>query len=259
MAKSIHVKRVSLNKQQSCLGLDKDQSAVIGRYAALVTADEAIDVTFTNLTASNAISNNFLTPKESISFVEEYQNCGENPDCQNFVESKWEPKVKQRLEEYQNAINEYKSGSPEKLEKLHIADRLKWTIEGYESYEKNPEDFILVPNKKSIYHTFVVEDDGSVTNVLTEERNYTKWLHPVAKYEVVLDENNNIVRDPVNAGTYNYFNPETGGFDHPFISNDAEHTNLDVVPYFLLGNNNGDTTSLGQRLFRNMFWLNAKD
>ena len=241
------------------LGVDQDRAATIGRYAALasslITANEALDVTFTNLAASNAIANNFLLPKESLKFAEEYERCSGHSDCQIYIENKWKPILENRLGNFQKAIDEYKNGNTEQLEKLHVKNRLQLSIEGYEFYKEYPNEFIPLSDEEAVFHTYVLNEDGNAVKVTTEQLNYTKYIHPIAKYEVVLDENNNIVTDPINAGTYNYFNPETGGFNHPFISNNAEHFNLDVVPYFLIGNSNGDTTSLGQRILRNTYWL----
>ena len=71
-----------------------------------------------------------------------------------------------------------------------------------------------------------------------ENRRNQKWVSPSGKCEVVYDETGTeIVTDPVNMGTYNFF-----------PASDAEnHYKYDVKPYILWGNTPDDPTKRWHR------------
>ncbi|ARN56995.1 hypothetical protein STSP1_01388 [Sedimentisphaera salicampi] len=69
--------------------------------------------------------------------------------------------------------------------------------------------------------------------------NNQKWVSPSGKCEVVYDSTGqNIVTDPVNMGTYNFF-PDTEPMNH---------LNYDVLPYIRWGNSPDDPTKWYQRI-----------
>lgn len=77
---------------------------------------------------------------------------------------------------------------------------------------------------------------------------YKKFVHNNGQMEIIIDTKDGIlsdddytrvVRDPINAGTYNYYGPRQDGIGHK---------DYDVVdPYIDFGNGLGDRTSLENR------------
>lgn len=62
--------------------------------------------------------------------------------------------------------------------------------------------------------------------------NNRKFVSPDGRSEAVFDSCGNMVTDPANEGTYNFFGPRTlGGVPHGIF---------DVIPYYVFGNSPGD-------------------
>ncbi|MBU6338374.1 MAG: hypothetical protein KGQ36_00150 [Rickettsiales bacterium] len=83
-------------------------------------------------------------------------------------------------------------------------------------------------------------------------------VHPVYGYEVVLDINKNIITDPLNIGTYNFYNPNLGAVN-TLLEGLINHKDFDIDPYYLYGNalSPNDPTSFEQRILRSgNRWLN---
>ena len=79
-----------------------------------------------------------------------------------------------------------------------------------------------------------------------------KLVHPKYGYEVVLDGNGNIVTNPLNAGTYNFYNPKLDGVEsNSLINGNFNHVLYDVLPYYKLGNSNQDPSIGSDRIIRN--------
>lgn len=103
----------------------------------------------------------------------------------------------------------------------------------------------MLPNYKAIYHTYVQDENGNVVNETTEQMNYRKFVHPILGYEVVLDAQGNIITDPLNAGTYNFYEPSK-----PLL-----HKEFDVNPYMSHGNSSDDPSTKENRSARQKyFW-----
>lgn len=98
----------------NALGVDKATAAKMGRYAALAsvlaTADEALDVTYTNIAASNAISNNFLLPEERQQVGDSLEACANNANCREKVEEEWQDISKERADAFLQADKVCKGG-----------------------------------------------------------------------------------------------------------------------------------------------------
>jgi hypothetical protein len=128
------------------------------------------------------------------------------------------------------------------LKKIHYDLRLKLTQEGNAYWnsltpEQRVKEFKKLSPLLSIFHTYKRADDGSV--LLFGQNNNTKYVHPILGYEVVLDANKNIVTDPLNAGTYNFYNPNRDEIKpelRNLLGNNTLHTEFDVDPYKILGN-----------------------
>ena len=117
------------------LGLSKERAGVIGRYAtlasAIATADEAIDVTYTNLAGSNAISNNFLLPDEKQALADKLKKCGDNPYCKVWVEREYKGISKLRDKEFIEAANACEQNPDNCGSFLAIHYDLRFTLEAY--------------------------------------------------------------------------------------------------------------------------------
>jgi len=245
------------------LGVSQEQAATIGRYAALAsalaTADEALDVTYTNLAASNAIANNFLLPDEKLELVERLENCGNYPACRAWVSRDYKAISEVRDEQFEQAFDtcQENPNNCDAFYKIHYDLREKLTIEGNEFYLANANEFKELPNYQAIYHTYVRNEAGDVVDVKTDQVNYTKYIHPIIGYEIVLDENKNIVTDPLNAGTYNLYNPKLSVFVSPLINNATKHLQFDTATYREYGNSVSDPTTIQDRVDRGKYFNNS--
>lgn len=225
--------------------------------SALVTADEAIDVTFTNLAASNAISNNFLLPKEKLELSKKLEACNGSSSCESALDTIYKIQSDLRDEEFTLALNSCViSNDCDFFHEIHYDFRQELTEEGNAYFallspEQRNIEFVELSDVKSIFHTFKQDYNGNVISAGTEAVNYRKLIHPVIGYEIVLDENDNIVTDPVNAGSYNFYNPDSlFGNTNKLLGGFSLHDNSDVEPYTLLGNSRTDKTTQFQRVLR---------
>ena len=114
--------------------------------------------------------------------------------------------------------------------------REELTQEGYDYYDILPEEevvkqFDILPQRKSIYHTYKLDAQGKAVNIISQgQKNYIKYIHKEKGYEIVIDsKSGTIVTDPINKGTYNHFNPSG-------LTNNVGHILFDIVPYVFYGN-----------------------
>jgi hypothetical protein len=127
--------------------------------------------------------------------------------------------------------------------------RAEFTQEGYNYWNDNSNDptrggFVQLPDSKAIFHTYPRNKKGEI-QTFGRIKGYEKYVRPIYGYEVVIDTNNNnaIVTDPVNMGTYNF----GSGINHFFE---------DMAPYYFYGASNQDNTNPFQRGGRNFEILN---
>ncbi len=66
-----------------------------------------------------------------------------------------------------------------------------------------------------------------------------KLVSKDGKYEVIYDENNKIVTDVRDVGTYNFASPKDDGFNH---------LKKDILTWIAWGNAESDTTTIPQRM-----------
>jgi len=97
---------------------------------------------------------------------------------------------------------------------------------GFEKNNLNNFNFGVASN----CHQFTAEKYGDNKKIVSLD----------GKYEAIYDSNGNIVKDPRDIGTYNYFNPD---------KNKVLHGIFDVVPWIICGNSNDDTTTIFQRIW----------
>lgn len=117
------------------------------------------------------------------------------------------------------------------LKELHYA-RLNEPDQDLDSLPDSPEEaikrgFLKAPDGQNRYH----RNKGQSGN--------TKYYHPVTGQEVVFDENGEIVTIPENTGTKNY-GPDPISWDH---------IKYDILPYWIWGNSDKDTTPIRDRIF----------
>ena len=126
------------------------------------------------------------------------------------------------------------------LKKWHY-NRLNNPMQQPWSLPQSPEEaiqrgFVQVPDDQNWYH----RNKGQLDNV--------KYQQPATGQEVIFNGQGKVVNDIENIGTYNYF-PITETDDNITDSiNAILHFAFDVVPYYRWGNDEDDTTSLGNRL-----------
>ncbi len=177
------------------------------------------------------------------------QSCENDQTCRNQVQTKYEVISKPRDEEFKKVYEACdKNGQCGDLKKIHYDLRQKLTDAGNIYYQEHPEEFEKLPGFQSIYHTFVKNRDGSVNTF--GENNNIKYIHPILGYEIVLDQNRSIITDPLNAGTYNFYNPSNNMIGGELIGGFVLHNKLDIRPYDLLGNSPYDPTTPRQRFWR---------
>ena len=101
-------------------------------------------------------------------------------------------------------------------------------------------DWVSVDEKYNAYHKFTNGSQGD------EAKYNKKYMSPDGKYEVIIcydpDQVSSpyVVTDPNNMGTYNY-GPGVG----------INHFLKDVLPYWIWGNSEDDTTTFWQRVVGN--------
>lgn len=237
----------SISKQTAIqlAGLSGSTAALITSAATGQSDEQMADNIFAGQRiGSNAAENNALMPHEKKALVEELNSCGNNQSCKNQVQAKYEAISKPRDEEFDQAISDCDDGRCDKLKELHYDLRLKLTEEGNEYFWNHTGEFKLLPQYQSVYHTFI--QDPQTGEVLSGQNNNIKYVHPILGYEVVLNQNNKIVTDPLNMGTYNFYNPSS---DNSLLGGFFLHKDYDVKPYKLLGNSKNDPTNEDHRGF----------
>ena len=121
------------------------------------------------------------------------------------------------------------------LKKWHY-DRLNNPMQQSWALPQSPEEairrgFVRAPDSQNLYH----RNKGQKDNV--------KYHSPETGQEVIFNGQGKIVTDVENIGTYNYF-----PVSESISINNILHVVADVLPYYKWGNDEKDTTSLGNRL-----------
>jgi RHS repeat-associated protein len=80
--------------------------------------------------------------------------------------------------------------------------------------------------------TELTPDESIYHRMGSGNENNRKFVSPDGRSEAVFDCSDNLVTDPANAGTYNYFGPR--------LLNGIPHAITDVVPYFIFGTSPSD-------------------
>ncbi|MFT4967813.1 MAG: hypothetical protein ACI9CD_000826 [Candidatus Deianiraeaceae bacterium] len=168
---------------------------------------------------------------------------------------------------YNNSFNNTESCMVSYCSTSQYDERLQHTQEGNEYFKDNQDEFVKLPDSKAIFHTYPRNKKG-IIQTFGRVKGYEKYVHPIYGYEVVIDTNNNnsSVTDPVNMGTYNYYNPYMG-VGNELLEDSAsqkdlpqsmfgKHADFDVKPYYIYGNTPSDSTTNLQRINRNLELLN---
>ena len=219
-------------------------SIITGEFSGQNDHEVAQNIWSGSRIGKNAAENNYLSPKEKGNLIKELNACNGDQSCQTQVQAKYEAVSKPRDDEFKQAYNSCdKNGQCDDLKAIHYDLRQKWTDEGNLHYQQHPDQFEKVSPILSIFHTYKQDDKGNV--LLFGQNDNTKYIHPTLGYEVVLDQNKNIVTDPLNMGTYNFYNPSNDYGD--LIGGKTLHNEFDVNPYTRLGNSPNDPTKPNQR------------
>ncbi|MBP7710292.1 MAG: hypothetical protein KA100_04400 [Rickettsiales bacterium] len=205
-------------------------------------AQVAKDVQLGSFVGANAVMNNLLMPKEKSQLVKELDSCNGDSNCKQVVQEKYEKISQPRDEKFDQAMTDCKNGNCSDLKEVHYDLRGKLTQEGNEYFWDHAGEFELLPSYKSVYHTFI--QDPTTGEILSGQNNNIKYVHPVMGYEVVIDQNNKIVTDSLNAGTYNFYNPSS---DNALLGGFFSHKNYDVDPYVMIGNSPNDPSAKNDR------------
>lgn len=105
-------------------------------------------------------------------------------------------------------------------------------------------EFNVVPSSdletlKNVYGWCELGIGMSVFHQLHDQFGNRKLVSPDGLSEAVFDSKGRLIDEPLNAGTYNYFS----ALEHPFW-----HGVVDVTPYLIMGNGEGDSSTLRERM-----------
>jgi len=225
------------------IGAELTGNAGLGQYSALgvalLSGTDAEGIYTANNTALNSLDNNYLAPHEKAKLIdlEEKKDSCEGKRCTEIESEIKELRAldKSRNKEFDGYLEGCNAGdinACRSAKYIHYDLRMKWTLDGNEYYLKNKGEFKPMLESERIFHNF--PRDPITGAILDGENKNTKWIHPKLGYEVVLDDNKNIVTDALNAGTYNFYNP--GFFGDDALIGTHSHMKYDVDPYFEYGN-----------------------
>ncbi len=197
----------------------------------------------------NAAENNYLMPQEKAKLVRELGACNGDQGCKDQVQARYEAISEPRDEKFDNYRNQCIAfGNCEKLDTISDQLRAEITTKGNEYYQNHKDEFVKLPQELSIWHNMPTDSNGNI--MLSAQNENQKYIHPILGYEVVIDGKGSIVTDPLNVGTYNFYNPAGYGYPNDLITSDNNHFWQDVFPYFLRGNSQSDPSGALERLGR---------
>jgi hypothetical protein len=224
-------------------------SIITGEFSGQNDHEVAQNIWSGSRIGKNAAENNYLSPKEKGDLVKELKACNGDQSCQTQVQAKYEAVSKPRDEKLDNYLKQCASfGNCEKLDKISDQLRAEVTADGNKYYQNHKDEFVLLPQELSIWHNMPTDSSGNI--MLSAQNENQKYIHPILGYEVVIDGKESIVTNPLNVGTYNFYNPAGYGYPNELITNDNYHAKYDVVPYFLRGNSSNDPSSFLERVKR---------
>lgn len=137
---------------------------------------------------------------------------------------------------------------------LHVTKRSELNQDGIDLFRRqyNPHasqqssEFLNnwkpLPDSQNAFHNFTA-DGTKIMDKRNDKYPNTKYVHTNGQFEVIIDSKGNIVTDPTNAGTYNYY-PSSGYY---IMRSDKLHTEYDIHPWLDFGNGNGDKTTYHSR------------
>jgi len=205
----------------------------------------------------NSLRNNYLAPHEKAKLLKLEED---KDSCKGVQCTKIDNEIKElreldksRNKEFDGYLEGCQAGNINACRSakyIHYDLRMKWTLEGNEYYLAHKADadkggFKEMSNTAKVWHTY--PRDPITNEVLDGWVENRKLIHPLG-YEVVIDKNGTLVTDPLNIGTYNFYNPGVFG-DDALIGN-LLHKDYDVRPYNTFGNTVNDPTTEAQRINR---------
>lgn len=152
---------------------------------------------------------------------------------------------KQRDQEFDTAYANCRAGKDcNQFYYLHVTQRNEWNKDAERLFTENRQNWKEMEDYQNAFHNFNLQ--GVPEKMPNGNYRYKKFVHNNGLMEIIidtkdgilsLDDYNRIVRDPTNAGTYNYYSPD----------NKTGHKIYDVDPYIDFGNGKGDSTNLSNR------------
>ena len=135
-------------------------------------------------------------------------------------------------------------GNCNKFYYLHVIQRRDWNKDAERLFKANRSDWKLMEDYQNAFHNY--NTNGVPEKLPNGNYRYKKFVHNNGQMEIIIDTKDGIlsdddytriVRDPTNAGTFNYYAP----------SDVSGHKLYDVNPYTNFGNGKGDKTTLSNR------------
>ena len=224
-------------------------SAGVGSIVGGDTASTASSVNQTQNNYLNHIERARMAKlkKEKSERSNSYGNCVSVRCAEIIAEIRALEKLdKARDKEFNIAYDNCRSGAGcEVFYDLHVTQRQKWNAGAETSFKENRDDWIKMKDEENIFHNF--NSNGVPEKMSNGQYRYKKFVHKNGQFEVIIDtldgdlskdDYSRIVRDPTNAGTYNYYAPRDDGL---------KHLVYDVDPYIDFGSGKNDRTDLGDR------------
>ncbi|UXZ04802.1 hemagglutinin repeat-containing protein [Moraxella nasicaprae] len=231
------------------------------RQTALLTLSAGIGATVGGDTASTAnnagqVQWNYLSHKENERLRElkkekaglsnAYGNCVSQRCAEITREIKvLEDLSKQRDKAFDKAYTDCRAGKDcNQFYYLHVIQRRDWNKDAEELFKVNRSDWKLMEDYQNAFHNY--NANGIPEKLPNGNYRYKKFVHNNGQMEIIIDTKDGIlsdddytriVRDPTNAGTFNYYAP----------SDASGHKLYDVDPYTNFGNGKGDKTTLSNR------------
>ncbi len=195
--------------------LKQDKQRLLSRYSSKLSCTIDSDCTNQLKKLNNHIETlENLSQQRNKAFGKAYKDCRAGNNCNNFYY-------------------------------LHVIQRNEWNRDSERLFRENRQGWIMMNDEENIFHNF--NHQGVPQKMSNGNYRYKKFVHNNGQMEIIIDTKDGIlsaddhirvVRDPTNAGTYNYYGPKQDRWKHIIY---------DVDPYIDFGSGLGDRTSLDNR------------
>nr|QJS05177.1 filamentous hemagglutinin family outer membrane protein [Psychrobacter sp.]QJS05354.1 filamentous hemagglutinin family outer membrane protein, adhesin HecA family [Psychrobacter sp.]QJS05435.1 filamentous hemagglutinin family outer membrane protein [Psychrobacter sp.] len=229
-------------------------SAGIGATVGGDTAGAASSVNQTQNNYLNHIEHEILNElrakKERMTGKGNIRLCNRSAECRaELADINKDIKIYEDLSadrdaEFNAAYNNCLKGTGcNKFYDLHVTQRIRWNESADKLFKSERQKWTAVSDDENAFHNY--DANGKLSYLPGGKLRYKKYVHDNGQLEIVVDslQNNKVVYDPKNAGSYNYYSSVKGT---PATST-VGHIDYDVDPYIDFGSGKGDTTTISQR------------